>query len=303
MNAHTHYRLGVEPLESRRLLAVEVMLTGAGEGLDLPSTNLNDVTKVDICGCGDNVITLDAEWIGESCVDSTVKVVADTGDRINLTDTGWKFAGAQAEGEEIVREFENHDVVLNLVGPDDFTNPINAYDVNGNGEVTSLDVLVIINELAERRFSDPQGGTIGDPATIPLDRFKFFDVSGNHTITSLDALRVINRLPMEANAEDAVIIGKADGVVAIDLLASDPVIAQQVSLRDVSSDLAPTEKILNASYLESTSTSSVPRIQGGELLVTYSSKEGPTSLNASLVDSLMLDEAFESCLGTQVCSG
>lgn len=310
MNAHTHHRLQLEHLESRRLLAVEVMLNGGEEGLYLPSTNLTDVEKVDICGCGNNVVTLDAEWIDNSGVDGMVKVVANTGDRIDLMDTGWKFARAQAEGEEIIREFHNKNVVLHLVGPDDWTNPINKNDVNGDEEVTSLDVLVITNELVQRRFSNPKDGTINDVAAIPFDQFKFYDVTGDHKVTTLDALCVMNQRRIEYKAEEVAAIAGAtasvptvDAVLPLQLLASDPVIAERVYARETSSDVDRTESKLVGSHFESTSVPSVPRIQSGQRQTTQSSDEAPSPLNASLVDSLMLDPTLGLCLETDLCVG
>jgi hypothetical protein len=71
-------------------------------------------------------------------------------------------------------------------------NPLRFADVNANGEVTSLDALLIINKL----------GTGGGQAAIPVDPDdrgpNFFDVSGNLFITALDALQVINHIGGEA---------------------------------------------------------------------------------------------------------
>ena len=68
-------------------------------------------------------------------------------------------------------------------------NPAQFGDVNGDGFVTAIDALLIINRIA--RDSDGDGRI---PVT-PTDRGpNFFDVSGDQTITSLDALRVINQL-------------------------------------------------------------------------------------------------------------
>ena len=70
-------------------------------------------------------------------------------------------------------------------------NPIRFGDVNANGEVTSLDALLIINHLARS----------GQPSVpvLPAERGpNFYDTSGNLVITSLDALLVINHIGQDA---------------------------------------------------------------------------------------------------------
>ncbi|MCM2371709.1 dockerin type I domain-containing protein [Aporhodopirellula aestuarii] len=71
------------------------------------------------------------------------------------------------------------------------TNTVNAYDVNNDGSVTSLDALVIINQLnagvteAEAGSRARLRATFGD---------LFVDVNGDTKLTAVDALQVINEL-------------------------------------------------------------------------------------------------------------
>ncbi len=74
-------------------------------------------------------------------------------------------------------------------------NPLRFGDVNANGEVTSLDALIVINRIAL------SGGQTSIPV-LPDDRGPmYYDVNGNLEITTLDALLVINHI-----GEDAPII-------------------------------------------------------------------------------------------------
>ncbi|MBI2477539.1 MAG: hypothetical protein HYV60_02475, partial [Planctomycetia bacterium] len=66
-----------------------------------------------------------------------------------------------------------------------FQNQINANDVNGDGFVSPLDVLIVINFLNAGNTSLPT--ELGDP---PI----FLDVSGDNAVSPLDALIVINFL-------------------------------------------------------------------------------------------------------------
>lgn len=73
-----------------------------------------------------------------------------------------------------------------------FTSTGDAEDVNGSGNITPLDALLIINVL------NSNGGPVdlsNVPAGLVLPAFP--DVNGDGMITSLDALRVINRLNAE----------------------------------------------------------------------------------------------------------
>lgn len=64
--------------------------------------------------------------------------------------------------------------------------------------MTSLDALLIVNELATRSRSSEEDGTLVDPAELlnpaASSRFPgfYFDVNGSGTISALDALLVIN---------------------------------------------------------------------------------------------------------------
>lgn len=66
-----------------------------------------------------------------------------------------------------------------------FQNPLNANDVNGDGFVSPLDALIIINFLNDGNSSLP--AEVGDPP-------KFLDVSGDNAVSPIDALIVINFL-------------------------------------------------------------------------------------------------------------
>ncbi len=67
-------------------------------------------------------------------------------------------------------------------------NPIDPCDVNDDGLVSPLDVLLIINEL-NRIGSGPLVPPSGSHVPPP-----YFDVSGDGEVTPIDALLVINAL-------------------------------------------------------------------------------------------------------------
>ncbi len=73
-------------------------------------------------------------------------------------------------------------------------NPLDPHDVNGDGQVTPLDVLILINELNEYGSHPvpPDGGGSGEPP--PIRR----DVNGDGIISPLDVLIIINELNYRA---------------------------------------------------------------------------------------------------------
>ncbi|MCG8653827.1 MAG: dockerin type I domain-containing protein, partial [Pirellulales bacterium] len=72
--------------------------------------------------------------------------------------------------------------------PTRWTNSLDEFNVNGDANVSALDALQIINELAR------QSGSYSPGHTRPAQSGDFYDVSGDGTISALDALRVINEL-------------------------------------------------------------------------------------------------------------
>jgi hypothetical protein len=61
-------------------------------------------------------------------------------------------------------------------------------DANNDGQVSSLDALVVINELNKPAHSDQTTGRLLDPADF------FFDINADQHVTSLDSLMIINEL-------------------------------------------------------------------------------------------------------------
>jgi hypothetical protein len=66
-------------------------------------------------------------------------------------------------------------------------NQANSLDVNGNGVITTIDALIIINKLNST-------GPEVLPLPPPPEAAFFYDVTGDGRVTALDALRVINHL-------------------------------------------------------------------------------------------------------------
>ncbi len=179
-----------------------IILEGSGNTffLSQPNSQLDGIQLIDIRGSGDNTLMLDADRIRTAFTGGEILVISDSGDEV-VFDDGWDFEEAFLRGGQLVRRFVHSGAVLNLTGPDDFTNPTSVFDVNASGSVTSVDALQVINELSRRLFSDSStspAGAIRDIDSVDLTKFRFYDVSRDSRVTALDALQVINQLARQS---------------------------------------------------------------------------------------------------------
>jgi hypothetical protein len=138
--------------------------------------------------------------------------------RFRLSSTGGLTpSGGAADGE-----VEDYLVMVGTSNP--WQNSPEPLDVTDDGFVVPQDSLVIINELNNPQFSDPETGLLPVPPPIPpglTDEAPFFyDVDGDGFVAPIDALIVINALNRTAaTPAQAVVLG---AVTALD--------AQQASL-------------------------------------------------------------------------
>ncbi|PAY20398.1 hypothetical protein CKO51_06060 [Rhodopirellula sp. SM50] len=180
-----------------------IVLQGDGEVVDMTAydeTILSTVETIDIRGAGDNSIVLDVEKITRLTPNQTLMVIANRGDAVTFDD-GWTFDSVQIVDEMLQRVFTNGPATIVLIGPDGWTHPILSTDVDGNGSVTPIDALRVINALERGQVFD-DAGVLVDPATADPNAFAFYDVNGDLRLTTLDALIVINELArLESESE------------------------------------------------------------------------------------------------------
>jgi hypothetical protein len=101
------------------------------------------------------------------------------------------LTGTEVDGGNFVRVL-GRQATLRLIGPRDWTNPIDALDVDASGEVSPIDVLLVINELNDPQFAT--ANVLIDAASLTTFPNRFLDVSADGFVTPLDALQVINFL-------------------------------------------------------------------------------------------------------------
>jgi hypothetical protein len=124
-------------------------------------------------------------------------------------------------------------------------NARNPLDVNDNGTVEALDVLVIINRL--NSTTDPL------PPQAPAVPPPFYDVDGNDNVTALDALVIINYLNAQSGLQAGNLI--AQGLVEPQLMQTELYFAQAMSAESADAallsddiDHAASESPVNEAY-------------------------------------------------------
>ena len=89
---------------------------------------------------------------------------------------------------------------LVLQAANGWQNPIDRFEVSGNGELSPVDGLAVINELARVTVHDPETNELAE-ITDEVGPPPFYDVNGDGLITPLDALGVINEISRRQSME------------------------------------------------------------------------------------------------------
>jgi hypothetical protein len=115
---------------------------------------------------------------------------------------------------------EVEDYRVTLVSALPWTNEELPTDVNADGTVAPLDALLVINELNNRVYSNPQTGLLPNPPNPahPPETEGFVDVDGDGFVSPRDALLVINRLNLPLGAAE----GESDAGQAVAAVAATP---------------------------------------------------------------------------------
>ena len=126
----------------------------------------------------------------------------------------------QALGDQL--ELQREDFrPMNVTQTFDWHNDNNPLDTNGDGEVTPLDALLVINMINDNLVGDLPTNTVVNQIDRLSDDFKV-DSNGDGSLTAIDALRIINRLNGNSVAKAAEPSQSARAAAAVDaVLAND----------------------------------------------------------------------------------
>jgi hypothetical protein len=260
-----------------------------GQSIDLAAmadADLVNVEMIDLRGFGDNLLTLDSDKIRNLFANSSVTVYADSGDTI-LFDGDWRFQGIELVGGEVHRVFTNSGATIRTIGPRDFTNPQNQFDVDGSGEVVALDALHVLTSIRAKQIVDSQGGFL--PLTAEnQSSFQFVDVNQDNVLTPLDALLVLIEMRRIANT--------ASGPSGEQVIAPPPPISGLIAIEEAGDDYAVephnTRNIPAEITGDFTRDDFLQRTEMPQVGNHDSDKIDEASHNTSLDSFLLVDQAF-----------
>jgi len=111
------------------------------------SGQLTGIEMIDVRGLGINEIFVSPEAI-DTITDSrnSLALLADEDDLVHLGD-GWSVGDLEKLGEDVVHVLRQGTATLRLKNDRAFTNPVIPFDTNRSGDTTALDALLIINWL------------------------------------------------------------------------------------------------------------------------------------------------------------
>ncbi|MHB9080190.1 MAG: type VI secretion system tube protein Hcp [Pirellulaceae bacterium] len=160
---------------------------------------------------------------GEPRFDSAIHGMGDalavhpSDHRTRLVANGWTVERVDYIGGKYRHTFRKAEDIWTIVTESAWQNPVNPLDTNGDGNVSPLDALLIINHLQVSGDGSLDARGPGDGALV-----RYLDVTGPNEagvafVSPLDALRVINFLNVRGAAESlpAGESDDADGSVAM----------------------------------------------------------------------------------------
>lgn len=163
------------------------ILLGENQHLDLTqqlNESIRNIESIDLRGSGLNQLKLNDKAV-RSMTDelSSLEIYHDSVDQV-LFEGSWTVSKRTATDGETQLIVSSDEVVVNLFNDRLQHNPVHAHDVNGDGLITPLDALLVINQLSNRSRVN--------------SRSNFADVSGDGVVAPWDALLVINHLSRRA---------------------------------------------------------------------------------------------------------
>lgn len=141
----------------------------------------------------------------------TFKYQGDPHDVTPLNDV-LLYSPPAAVGVDLVR-LNGGSLTINSGSGGEFTNPNNPYDVNGDGFVTPLDVLLIVNDVNANGSRPLAGGGSGEAGGTRI----YPDVNRDKYVSPIDALLIINVLNGPNGEGEGDTLGEVAGGVAGEL--------------------------------------------------------------------------------------
>jgi hypothetical protein len=180
------------------LLEIEVFPTATGIEHDKLMISGEFSAAGDLQIAGDNLsLSLDGDSGALKLLDRLTIIQADA--IVGQFDTEEINVSVSSNGDLYLDVLQTEDTIEVVVMPTTWRNPLLQYDVDFDGLIAALDVLLVINALNERGPRE-----LGIPtAQNNVSPVFFYDASGDGWITPEDALRIINAANLSEQPSDA----------------------------------------------------------------------------------------------------
>lgn len=163
----------------------------------MPVGALFGVRNIELSADVPQVFVFNASNIASLNSDKFLGIVLGAQDTVQ-TVSPWALNSRQIERNALRQVFQQDGSTIKINSPTSWQNPLNRFDADGDGRLTPLDVLVIINHLNRLAGSNSNSTLpVFDPAN-PLGQF-FVDVNGSNSCEPLDVLEVINQINRTAS--------------------------------------------------------------------------------------------------------
>jgi subtilisin family serine protease/Tol biopolymer transport system component len=163
----------------------------------MPAGALLGLRNIDLSADVPQEFFFNASNIASLNADKFLGIVLGNQDTLQ-TVSPWVLSNRQIEQNASWQVFQQGVSAIKIHSPTSWQNPTNRFDADGDGRLSPLDVLVIINHLNRLAGSNSNSTLpVFDPAN-PLGQF-FVDVNGSNSCEPLDVLEVINQINRAAS--------------------------------------------------------------------------------------------------------
>jgi len=163
-----------------------------------PNGSIRGIQQLDFSAASAQLLQINAASIAQWNDEKSIKIVLAAQDRID-TSFGWVLQSRLLEQSKLVQVFQQSNSRIRIETPLQWQNQINPLDADGDGIISPLDVLVVINHLNQVTGSGTSGNLpVFDPGN-PLAQH-FVDVNGSGSSEPLDVLVLINYLNQRRSA-------------------------------------------------------------------------------------------------------
>ena len=158
----------------------------------IPNGALQGVEVLDFTASSAQTLIFNAANIASFNTEKTLRIKLGPQDTVQTTGA-WALSTRLNEPGGMVNVFRQSGATLRITSPTSWQNPVNRFDADGDGNLSPLDVLAVMNYINRSSGTNSASALpVLDPA-VPLAH-PFVDVNGNGASDPLDVLEIINEI-------------------------------------------------------------------------------------------------------------